>query len=114
MLEGALASGLASEGIDVSLLGVVPTPEVAWRSATDGTPGAVISASHNPYGDNGIKFFAADGRKLEDAVEERLEAELDAILHDQSQPRAATGRVRSAPDEASGASACWRSAAGSP
>jgi phosphoglucosamine mutase len=99
MLEGALASGLASEGMDVSLLGVVPTPEVAWRSATDGTPGAVISASHNPYADNGIKFFAAGGHKLEDAVEERLEAELDAILHDQSRPGAATGRVRSAPDE---------------
>jgi phosphoglucosamine mutase len=99
MLEGALASGLASEGMDVSLLGVVPTPEVAWRSATDGTPGAVISASHNPYADNGIKFFAAGGHKLEDAVEERLEVELDAILHDQSRPGAATGRVRSAPDE---------------
>ncbi len=92
MLEGALASGLASEGVDVSLLGVVPTPEVAWLSAADATPGAVISASHNPYADNGIKFFAAGGRKLEDAVEERLERELDRIL---AEPAVATttGRV---------------------
>jgi len=78
MLEGALASGLSSEGVDVSLLGVVPTPEVAWRSAAASAPGAVISASHNPYADNGIKFFAAGGRKLEDAVEERLEKELSS------------------------------------
>jgi phosphoglucosamine mutase len=99
MLEGALASGVASEGVDVSLLGVVPTPEVARRSTTDQTPGAVISASHNPYADNGIKFFAAGGRKLEDAVEERLEAELDAILHEQSRPKAATGRVSAAADD---------------
>ena len=92
MLEGALASGLASEGVDVSLLGVVPTPEVAWRSASGGVPGAVISASHNPYADNGIKFFAAGGRKLEDAVEERLEAELERILTE-APPREASGRI---------------------
>ena len=92
MLEGALASGLSSEGVDVSLLGVVPTPEVAWCSAADVAPGAVISASHNPYADNGIKFFAAGGRKLEDAVEERLEKELDSILKEKG-PRSTTGRI---------------------
>ncbi|TMK87488.1 MAG: phosphoglucosamine mutase, partial [Actinobacteria bacterium] len=55
MLEASLAAGLSSEGVDVALLGVAPTPEVAWRSAADASPGAVISASHNPYADNGIK-----------------------------------------------------------
>ena len=76
MLEAAFAAGLASEGADVVLLGVAPTPEVAWWSATQGAPAAVISASHNPYVDNGIKLFSAGGRKLPDAVEERLEATL--------------------------------------
>jgi phosphoglucosamine mutase len=99
MLEGALATGFASEGIDVTLLGVVPTPAVAWRSAAEGAPGAVISASHNPYADNGIKFFAAGGRKLEDAVEARLEAELDEILRDAPPPAFAAGRATSAADD---------------
>jgi len=76
MLEGALASGLAAEGVDVRLLGVLPTPGVAWTAAAEGCSGAVISASHNPYADNGIKFFAAGGRKLDDETEARLEAEL--------------------------------------
>jgi phosphoglucosamine mutase len=99
ILEGALAAGLAAEGIDVTSLGVVPTPAVAWRSATQGAPGAVISASHNPYADNGIKFFAGGGRKLEDAVEERLEAELDQILHDAAPPAGSTGNVTTAADD---------------
>jgi phosphoglucosamine mutase len=76
MLEAALAAGLASEGADVILLGVVPTPEVAWWSATESAPAAMVSASHNPFPDNGIKLFAAGGRKLTDDVEARLEAEL--------------------------------------
>ncbi len=82
MLEGALASGLASEGVDVTLLGVVPTPAVARRSAADGVPGAVISASHNPFVDNGIKFFASGGRKLDDDTEDKLELELERVLND--------------------------------
>ena len=94
MLEGALAAGLASEGVDVGLLGVLPTPGVAWRSATDGAAAAVISASHNPFADNGIKFFAPGGRKLDDATEERLETELDRILADRTHAPAA-GRVTS-------------------
>lgn len=81
LLEAALAAGLASEGVDVHSLGVAPTPEVAWWSATEGAPAAVVSASHNPFGDNGIKLFSAGGRKLSDAVEERLEAELGSLLH---------------------------------
>jgi phosphoglucosamine mutase len=92
MLEGALAAGMASEGVSVSLLGVVPTPEVAWRSAADAAPGAMISASHNAYADNGIKFFAPGGRKLEDAVEERLEHELDRVLG-QPTPGPTTGTI---------------------
>jgi phosphoglucosamine mutase len=76
MLEAALAAGLASEGADVTLLGVVPTPELAWWSASESAPAAMVSASHNPFPDNGIKLFAAGGRKLTDEVEARLEAEL--------------------------------------
>ncbi|MCU1378520.1 MAG: glmM [Acidimicrobiales bacterium] len=75
-LETALAAGLAAEGVDVELLGVLPTPGLAWHSAQEGVPAAMISASHNPYQDNGIKLFAAGGIKLTDPVEARLEAEL--------------------------------------
>ena len=80
MLEAAFAAGLASEGADVVSLGVVPTPEVAWWSATENAPAAMISASHNPFPDNGIKLFTAGGRKLPDAAEARLEAELLALM----------------------------------
>jgi phosphoglucosamine mutase len=59
---------------------VVPTPTIAWVCADRHVPGAVISASHNPFGDNGIKFFAAGGVKLSDAIEADLEAELDRLL----------------------------------
>jgi phosphoglucosamine mutase len=76
MLEAAFAAGLASEGVDVVTLGVAPTPEVAWWSATEDAPAAMISASHNPFPDNGIKIFSAGGRKLPDAVEARLQGEL--------------------------------------
>lgn len=79
LLEAALAAGLAAEGVSPRLLGVVPTPGVAWLSAADGVPAAMISASHNPFPDNGVKFFAVGGRKLSDDVEERLEAELDRV-----------------------------------
>jgi len=99
MLEGALAAGLASEGVDVALLGVVPTPAVAWRSTADATPAAVISASHNPYADNGIKFFAAGGRKLDDATEERLESELERILAAPPAASSKAGTVTPAGDD---------------
>ena len=79
-IEAALAGGLAAGGARAESLGVVPTPTVAWVCATRGVPGAVISASHNPWADNGIKFFGAGGRKLADDVEEALEAVLDALL----------------------------------
>src|ERR671930_448693 len=80
MLEAALAAGLAAEGAEVVLAGVLPTPGAAYLSHVRGCPAAVLSASHNPFPDNGIKFFAPGGRKLSDEIEERLEAELDAIL----------------------------------
>jgi phosphoglucosamine mutase len=79
MLEGALAAGLASAGADAVLLGVIPTPAVAELVAgSDAAAGAVISASHNPFADNGIKLFGADGFKLADAAEAAVEADLDA------------------------------------
>jgi len=78
-LEAAVAAGMVAEGCSVERLGVVPTPTVAWAGAADGVPGAVISASHNPYTDNGIKLFAAGGRKLDDDAETLLEAEVDRI-----------------------------------
>lgn len=78
MLEGALAAGLASAGSDVVLLGVIPTPAVAELVAgSDAAAGAVISASHNPFADNGIKLFGADGFKLADAEEAAVEAALE-------------------------------------
>lgn len=80
LLQAALTAGMAAEGADVVDLGVVPTPAVAWVAGAEGVPAAVISASHNPYPDNGIKFFAAGGRKLSDDAESRLEAELDRVL----------------------------------
>jgi phosphoglucosamine mutase len=88
MLQAALTAGLTSEGAEVLDLGVVPTPVVA-HAATDG--GAMISASHNPFGDNGIKFFTGGGRKLTDDVEEALEAELDRVLAGHAPPPARLG-----------------------
>jgi phosphoglucosamine mutase len=81
-LETALAAGLVAGGAGVERLGVLPTPGVAWVSATEGVAGAMISASHNVFSDNGIKFFALGGRKLSDETEARLEAELDRHLVD--------------------------------
>jgi len=75
MLESALESGFNSAGVDVVLLGPVPTPAVAYLTrAQRASLGVVISASHNPFADNGIKFFSAQGQKLTDAWEEAVEA----------------------------------------
>jgi len=79
MLESALEAGLAAAGADVVLLGPMPTPAVAFLTRSQrAQAGVVISASHNPYEDNGIKFFSADGEKLDDAVEMAIEAAIDA------------------------------------
>ena len=78
MLESALESGFNSAGVDVVLLGPVPTPAVAYLTrAQRASLGVVISASHNPYEDNGIKFFSAKGTKLSDEWETKVEALLD-------------------------------------
>jgi len=82
-IERALRAGLVAESVVPEVLGVVPTPAVAHLAMREQVPGAVISASHNPFHDNGIKFFAAGGLKLTDGVEEQLERELDAVLRDQ-------------------------------
>ncbi len=77
MLESALAAGLMSAGAEVHLAGVLPTAGVAYLTERRSfQAGVMISASHNPVADNGIKFFAADGHKLPDAVEDRIEAEM--------------------------------------
>lgn len=78
MLEAALEAGFAAAGADVMLAGPIPTPAVAHLTrALRLQAGVVISASHNPYYDNGIKFFSADGAKLPDAVEEEIEQRLE-------------------------------------
>jgi phosphoglucosamine mutase len=76
-LSAAVAAGLASAGVDVLDVGVLPTPGIAYVTAsTEADLGVVLSASHNPAPDNGIKFFARGGHKLDDAVEEAIEARL--------------------------------------
>ena len=81
VLQAALASGLAAEGVDVDDLGIVPTPAVAMFAARDGVPGVVVTASHTPFHDNGVKIFGAGGTKLTDAQQEAIEAELESILN---------------------------------
>lgn len=76
-LEAAVVAGLASAGVDVTVVGVVPTPAVAWLTATSGADlGVMLSASHNPMPDNGIKFFARGGHKLADDIEDQIEQRL--------------------------------------
>ena len=78
MLEASLQAGFSSAGVDVVLCGPIPTPAVAYLTrALRLTAGVVISASHNPFRDNGIKFFSTQGTKLPDAVELEIEAEID-------------------------------------
>ncbi|MBB1060678.1 phosphoglucosamine mutase [Marilutibacter spongiae] len=82
MFEAALEAGLVAAGVDVQLMGPMPTPAVAHLTRSlraDG--GIVISASHNPHYDNGIKFFSSDGEKLDDATELAIEAALDTPFH---------------------------------
>lgn len=77
-LESAIVAGLASAGVDVTLLGVVPTPAVAFLTEALGADlGVMLSASHNPMPDNGIKFFARGGHKLDDAIEDAIEARME-------------------------------------
>jgi phosphoglucosamine mutase len=107
MLEAALAAGYASEGVSVCLLGVVPTPTVAHAAASRGVPGAMISASHNPFPDNGIKLFAAGGRKLADEAEDQLEAELAHLLGSGGGERPTGAGVGSIAHDDGGAAAAY-------
>ncbi|MEZ5649198.1 MAG: phosphoglucosamine mutase [Burkholderiaceae bacterium] len=99
MLEAALQAGFTAAGVDVLLTGPLPTPGIAyltraWRLSA----GVVLSASHNPYDDNGIKFFSADGNKLPDATELRIEQALEEPM--QCVPSARLGRARRLEDAA--------------
>src|ERR1700723_3162599 len=94
-LEAAVVAGLASSGVDVLRLGVIPTPGVAYLTgALNADFGVVLSASHNPAADNGIKFFGRSGVKLADEAEDEIEAALQAVR---------SGRVR--PDTGQAAAA---------
>lgn len=111
MLESAIAAGLASRGIDVRLAGVVPTPAVARLAREEGAAfGIVISASHNPFEDNGIKFFGPDGYKLDDA----LELEIESLLEhpDNTAHGGPVGRIAALPGAAERYVAFIRASAG--
>ncbi|HCY05390.1 MAG TPA: phosphoglucosamine mutase [Gammaproteobacteria bacterium] len=99
MLESVLQSGLISAGADVSLLGPMPTPAIAYLTRTLRADAAiVISASHNPYYDNGIKFFDAQGSKLDDATELAIEAAMDLPLYcEGSETLGKASRISDAP-----------------
>ncbi|MDX1708296.1 MAG: phosphoglucosamine mutase, partial [Desulfobacterales bacterium] len=97
MIENALADGICSAGADAHLAGVLPTPGVACLvSSGDAAAGVVISASHNPYHDNGIKLFDSEGFKLSDDKEDEIEHLLrsDTVEHTSDQPRHASGKVK--------------------
>jgi phosphoglucosamine mutase len=99
MLESALQAGLSAAGVDTYLAGPMPTPAVAYLTrALRLQAGIVISASHNPFEDNGIKFFSADGNKLPDAVEHAIETRLDQPL--EVMPSAQLGKARRINDAA--------------
>lgn len=99
MFESALEAGLAASGANVALLGPMPTPAIAYLTRTlHACAGIVISASHNPYYDNGIKFFSAHGEKLPDETERAIEAEIDKpFLTVDSQRMGKVVRIEDAP-----------------
>ncbi|MFU8797728.1 MAG: phosphoglucosamine mutase, partial [Gammaproteobacteria bacterium] len=99
MFESALEAGLASAGIDIHLLGPMPTPAIAYLTRTlRARAGIVISASHNPYYDNGIKFFSAEGKKFPDAIERAIEQQLEQPMT--TVESAKLGRAMRVPDAA--------------
>ncbi|RRQ20724.1 phosphoglucosamine mutase [Thiohalobacter thiocyanaticus] len=88
MFESALEAGLSAAGMNIRLLGPMPTPAIAYLTRTlHCCAGIVISASHNPYYDNGVKFFSAEGTKLPDAIELEIEAQLDKPMSTVSSDR---------------------------
>ena len=87
MLEAALCAGICSAGGEAVVLGVIPTPGVAWLTrASKAAAGVVISASHNPFADNGIKFFSGTGYKLPDAVEDELDRLVNGGMDELARP----------------------------
>jgi phosphoglucosamine mutase len=95
LFEAALEAGFVAAGVDVLLTGPLPTPGIAYLTTRmPGSFGVVISASHNPYEDNGIKFFDSSGQKLSDDLEERIEQEMERGV--QTQPSSRLGRARRA------------------
>lgn len=93
MLESALQAGLSAAGVDIYLAGPMPTPAVSYLTrALRLQAGIVISASHNPFEDNGIKFFSGDGNKLPDSVEHAIEARLESPI--ETMPSARLGKAR--------------------
>ena len=99
MLEAALVAGIASAGGTAWRLGVLPTPAVARLAvAWEASYGVVISASHNPFADNGLKLFRPDGFKLTDAEEEQIEAQMQDALNARNVFRGEPGQVRELPD----------------
>lgn len=82
MFESALEAGFAAAGVEVLLVGVLPTPAIAYLARTfRADTGVVISASHNPFHDNGVKFFGGDGRKIADELEEQIDPRRTAQRH---------------------------------
>ena len=99
LLEAAMAAGICSAGSDVLRLGVLPTPGVAHLSRTLAvSAGIVISASHNPVEDNGVKFFAGTGFKLPDAMEAAIEAAIDGVARRSRPTGSDVGRIHEVPD----------------
>ena len=100
MLEAAVTAGLTAAGVDVLSVGVLPTPAVAYLTGDyEADLGVMISASHNPMPDNGIKIFAAGGHKLDDEAEDRIEAALHGDTESTARPTGAgIGRGRAVPD----------------
>ncbi|MBE9516759.1 MAG: phosphoglucosamine mutase [Proteobacteria bacterium] len=97
LLESALESGFSAAGVDVRLLGPMPTPGIAYLTRTArASAGVVISASHNPYEDNGIKFFSGQGTKLADNVEMEIEAMMDQPM--ETVPSQQLGNAKRYPD----------------
>jgi phosphoglucosamine mutase len=99
MFESALEAGLSAAGVDVLLTGPMPTPAIAYLTRTfRANAGIVISASHNVYSDNGIKFFSGDGTKLPDSIERAIEAQMDLAMT--TAPSAELGKARRIEDAA--------------
>lgn len=99
MFESALEAGLSAAGMNIRLLGPMPTPAIAYLTRTfHACAGIVVSASHNPFDDNGIKFFSSDGKKLPDAIEELIEQELEKPMN--TVPSAKLGKAERIDDAA--------------